>query len=339
MIKIVDDQFSKDEWNNVVGHPMQSWEWGEMRKVMGIGVMRVGVFKKDKLIEAYQLTVHNLPIRQLAGKRQVAYIPRSIWPSEQVLDFLYEWGKENKIIFIKLEPYEDMSNVKNQMSKPQLKTQNFIRSSHQLFPDWTIILDINEPEEKLLKDMKSKTRYNIRLAQKKGVVVKEMTNKDGFEIFWKLYSETMKRQKYFGHDYRYHKTVFENLKNKIAYIFVAYLQAQPLAAYELFIFKDRAYYPYGGSSLEQKQVMAPNLLMWEALRFAKTKGAKYFDMWGASAPAASEKDIYAGFTRFKEGYGGRYLEFAGSYDLIINSNFYTLYSLLYKLRRVMLNLV
>jgi lipid II:glycine glycyltransferase (peptidoglycan interpeptide bridge formation enzyme) len=235
-----------------------------------------------------------------------------------------------------MEPYVEKSKFQN----PNFKsTSNFkIQiSPHQLFPDWTIILDLGKSEEELLKGMKSKTRYNIRLAQKKGITVKEMTTREGFEIFWQLYDATMKRQKYFGHNYDYHKTVFGSLKNKIVRILIAYYKNTPLSAYELFLFKDGAYYPYGGSSLEYKNLMAPNLLMWETIRYAKKHGATYFDMWGASSPTASENDIYAGFTRFKEGYGGKFTQLAGSFDLVINPLLYQVYGIVYKVRNLYLS--
>ena len=331
MIKIIEDDSLKDEWDKIANHPLQSWEWGEVRKKTGVEVVRIGVYESDKLVEVFQMTLHKVPKTHY----QIGYIPRSILPKKEVLDFLKGYGKKNNLISIKFEPYEEKKESNNLTIK---QFDDFTLSPNQLFPDWTIILDISKSEEELLKNMKPKTRYNIRLAEKKGVIVKKLQGKGAFEVFSKLYFETTNRQKYFGHDLAYHSTVWEKLNEHIAHILVAYYENQPLAAYELFLFKDIAYYPYGGSSLEFKQVMAPNLLMWEAIKFAKKNGAKSFDMWGASAPDAPENDNYAGFTRFKTGYGGKFKRMIGSYDLVINPLLYKLYNFIYKLRSVYLSL-
>ena len=323
MIKIIDDKFSHDEWDKKAHHPLQSWEWGEARKKTSVQILRIAEFNKDTLLNVFQFTIHPIPKTGF----KIGYLPRSIWPSDNVLDFIKDYAEKNNFLFIKLEPYIEKDNLKIENFK--LKIQ---RSPHPLFPDWTMILDLRASEDELLKNMKSKTRYNIRLAQKKGVTVQEMSDKKGFEIFSKLYFETTQRQKYLGHNYEYHKIIWESLKDKMVHILIAFYNNIPLGAYELFIFKDRAYYPYGGSSDEYRNVMAPNLLMWEAIRFAKEKGALYFDMWGAAPPDAPDSDPYSGFTRFKEGYGAEFNNIAGSYDLIIRPMLYSIYNLVYKLR-------
>lgn len=215
---------------------------------------------------------------------------------------------------------------------------NLVRSPHPLFPAWTQTLDLAPSEEELLKKLKSKTRYNLRLAQKKGVTVKEESTDQGFETFSKLYFETTKRQKYHGHDYHYHKVVWQRMKKSQARILIAYFKKTPLAAYELFYFNNVLYYPYGGTSELYRNLMASNLLMWEAILLGKKLGAKKFDMWGSLPPDYDMASPWAGFTRFKEGYGTEFEEFVGSYDLKIEERMYKLYNLAYKLRHIILQL-
>ena len=186
--------------------------------------------------------------------------------------------------------------------------------------------------------MKPKTRYNIKLAQKKGVVVREESTEKGFEIFSQLYFETCKRQKYHGHTPEYHRIIWNQLKNSIGHILIAYYEDTPLAAYELFYFQKRFYYPYGGTSILHRNVMAANLLMWEAIRLGKNLGADTFDMWGALPPGTSENHSWGGFTKFKEGYGGNFIEFTGSYDLVVNPTQYSLYNVIYKARNALLSI-
>lgn len=323
-IQIIPDNFSQEEFNTVALHPLQTWEWGEARKETEVEVIRIGEFENHILKNIFQLTIHKIP----KLKYQIGYVPRSVFPSKDALDFLEDFGKKNNLIFIKIEPYTKKEEIDIQM----LKSQNLQRSPHGLFPEWTQMLDITPSEEELMKNMKQKTRYNIRLAERKGVIIKEESNKEGFEKFITLYFETCKRQHYYGHTKTYHEIIWNNLKNNIAHILIAYYNEEPLAAYELFHFKDTLYYPYGGSSTKYREVMASNLLMWEAIKLGKNLGAKTFDMWGSLSPNYMGEDVWAGFTRFKEGYGTNYISFIGSYDLIINQVFYTMYNIAHVLR-------
>ena len=298
----------------MINHPLQSEAWEEARKKMGIETLRMTDGKNRFL-----LTFHKIPNTNY----KIGYLPRSAMPPKKILDDLYDYGKKNKVIFIKIEPYEEKSKIKD---------QKLIKSKHPLFPSWTQILDLNKSEDELLKSFHSKTRYNIRLAEKKGVVVKEESNDNGFKTFARLYFETTKRQKYFGHDHRYHKIVWDNLKAEISHILIAYYNNIPLAAYELFYLDGIIYYVYGGTSKQHRNLMASNLLMWEAIKLGKKLGAKKFDMWGSLGPNYDTDDPWSGFTRFKEGYGTKFVEFTGSYDLVINKNLYKLYNLADKFR-------
>ena len=317
------------EYNTIVSHPLQSWEWGEARKKTGLTVLRFGEYEKDQLIQIYQMTIHPIPHTSFA----IGYIPRSNYPSTEFLQFMKKFGKTHNLIFIKFEPNTFKSETLHVTRYTLHETKT---SPHPLFPSWTQLLDISKSEEELLKGMKSKTRYNIKLAQKKGVIVKEMSNEEGFKIFSNLYFETCKRQKYFGHNQNYHRIVWENLKINTAHILIAFYNDVPIAAYELFYFKNKLYYTYGGTSLEYKNVMAANLLMWETIKLGKKLGARDLDMWGSLPPNYDESHDWAGFTRFKEGYGTEFVEFCESFDLICNPILYRVYNLVYVIRQLLL---
>ena len=325
MIKIISEDFSSIEYNRAALHPLQTWEWGEARKKTGVEILRLGEYYGNKLVNVFLLTFHKIP----KTNYKVGYLPRSVFPSTDVLNFISKYAKENKIIFVKFDPNEEISNIKE---------KNLIASKHPLFPKWTQVLDLNKTEDELIKSFHSKTRYNIRLAEKKGVVIKEMSNNEGFEIFSKLYFYTCKRQKYFGHSPKYHKIIWESLKKDIAHILIAFYNNIPLASYELFYFKKTFYYPYGGTSTGYRNFMASNLLMWEAIKLGKKLGADKFDMWGSLGPNYDLTDAWSGFTRFKEGYSTKFTEFIGSYDLIINKKLYHLYNLVYTMREQYLKL-
>ena len=113
---------------------------------------------------------------------------------------------------------------------------------------------------------------------------------------------------------------------------VAKYKGKTLVTWIVFTFNNVLYYPYGASSSEHKEVMASNLMMWEAIRFGKKMGCKVFDMWGSLGPSPDSKDPWYGFHRFKEGYGGKLVEFIGSYDLVLSPFLYQLYNLAHRTR-------
>ena len=193
------------------------------------------------------MKIHNIPYTNF----KIGYIPRSVLQDKNFVDFLKKIASEKNIIFIKFEPYIKKKGSENLFVSLSLK-----KSPHPLFPSWTIINDITSTEAELNKKLKSKTRYNIKIAQKKGVVVKEISNNKGYKIFENLYFETIKRQKYFGHTKKYHQIVWNYMKDSISDMLISYYKNEPLGVYELFTFKDTTYYVYGGSSIKHRNFMA-----------------------------------------------------------------------------------
>jgi len=325
--RTLSDDFDQTQFNKAAHHPLQSWQWGEARKSTGTDIVRIGGFDGDILKEVFTMSCHPIPILEW----KVGYIPRSTLPSEELILFLKDYAIKNSIFFIKFEPDTKKSESIN--IPKRLK-----QSPHPLFPDWTQKLDLTKSEEELMKQMKSKTRYNVKYAEKNGVTITENSTDEGFEAFSKLYFDTVHRQTYYGHNRSYHQKVWQAMKAGVAHILIAQYQDEPLAAYELFLFDNKLYYPYGGSSDKHRNLMASNLLMWEAIRFGKRMGATEFDMWGSLPPDYDRSKSWAGFTRFKEGYGTEFFQFQGSYDLIVNPFIYPVYTLIYSIRDLILKL-
>lgn len=321
----------KNAFNKLALHPLQSWEWGEFRQNTGIEVIRLGSYENIKLCETAQITIHQIPFTSY----KIGYFPKGGIPSKGMLEKLMEIGKKQRCIFIKLEP-----NIVKKKSSPfsVLGSKFSVYSSpHPLFTKYTIQLDLQKTEEELLKNMHSKTRYNIRVAQKHKVTVQEDNSDQAFETYLSLTKETTKRQKFYAHSLSYHKKMWATLKpSGIARLLTATYEVNgmkhTLVTWILFLFNDILYYPYGASSDKFKNVMASNLMMWEAFKFGKKHGAKIFDMWGSLGPNPDSGDKWFGFHRFKEGYGGKLIEFVGSFDLVINPGLYRLYNLTHLFR-------
>jgi lipid II:glycine glycyltransferase (peptidoglycan interpeptide bridge formation enzyme) len=306
-------------WDAIISHPLQSWAWGDFRAAMGIDVVRMGEFEHNTLVNGWQLTFHKIPNLTYT----IGYFPKGPPPSEKMLRELIKLGKQKHAISIQIEP--DMPAEDSFDSS----CQKLLRPAHRpLFTKYTFVLDLTKTEEELLASFHSKTRYNIRVAQKHGVIVSEDSTDRAFASYLALSHETTKRQKFYAHNNSYHKTMWKILKEAgIAHLFTATYQKQVLSTWIVFVWKDTVYYPYGASSREHREVMAPNLMLWEIVRWAKKRNLFYFDLWGALGPNPDEKDPWYGFHRFKEGYRPNAVEFIGSYDLIINPLLYKLYTL------------
>jgi lipid II:glycine glycyltransferase (peptidoglycan interpeptide bridge formation enzyme) len=259
-----------------------------------------------------------------------------------MLNELLDLGERENCIFIQLEPNIEKTNDKI------YKFKNLEPSSRPLLTKYTFILDLTLSEEEILKNMHPKTRYNIRLAEKKGVKIIEDNSDKSFEEYLRLTKETTKRQKFYAHDENYHKKMWETLRvNKeninnreklTAHLLKADYNNETLATWILFVLGDTLYYPYGASSTSHREVMASNLIMWEAIKFGKKLGLKKFDLWGALDKNPDTKDPWYGFHKFKEGYGAKHIEFLGSYDFIIRKNLYFVYTVLNNIRWLILKL-
>ena len=329
-------QKEKGDWNKLVTHVIQSWEWGEFRKKMGTDLVRLGEYSGNKLKAAYQLTFHPVPFFK---NITIGYFPKGPMPTKSMVNALVDLGAQKKAAFIKIEPNiingrETTNDTSASPSTSERLTRlGLIRSTKSLFTKYNFLVDLTQSEENLLSKMHQKTRYNIKLAQKKGVKVDDSTADSDFKTYLKLYFETTKRQKYFGHSPAYHQKAWETLKPaKMARVLIAQYQKKPLVAWMLLNFGDTLYYPYGGSSLEHKEVMASNLVAWEAIRMGKKLNFKTFDMWGALPPDADKTNPWYGFHRFKDGYGGKHVEYIGTYDLVLRPRLYTALNLADKVR-------
>jgi len=310
----------KGAYNALVFHPVQSWEWGDFKEKTGAQVVRLGFFERNRLTNPFQLTFHSIPKTTF----QVGYFPKGPLPTQEMLNALLELGKERNAVLVKLEP-----NVRKQdgdAAMQKLASSFDLRKGKTVFTPYTFRINLTQSEEELLAAMRPKTRYNLRLAERHGVKVIEDNSDAAFEEYLRLTFETAKRQRFYAHDETYHRLMWGALRpSGIAHLLTATWESHILVAWIVFVFKDVLYYPYGASSTEHRDLMASNLVMWEVMRFGKQQRCRSFDLWGALGPNPDPKDPWYGFHRFKEGYGGELVEFVGSYDLVINPQFYSLF--------------
>ncbi len=318
---------SLTDWNQFLAqhpnaHLLQTGEWGELKSAFGWKPVRVisgniGV----------QILFRRLPLGFTVG-----YIPKSVISDQSVSDQFWkevdDVCRRHRAIFLKLElDLWDSSFIIHNAKR------SFIISKHNIQPPRTIIIDIKDSEEAILARMKPKTRYNIRLAEKKGVTVR--TSND-IESFHKMMTVTSGRDGFGIHSLEYYKRAYELLQPKdLGEILVAEYEGKSLAA--LFVARNgnRAYYLYGASTDEERNRMPTYLLQWEAMKWAKARGCEEYDLWGV--PDEDEATLEANFEtrhdglwgvyRFKRGFGGalRVKRAAQAMDRVYNPLLYWAY--------------
>jgi lipid II:glycine glycyltransferase (peptidoglycan interpeptide bridge formation enzyme) len=316
----------RDQHDQVVTHPLQSWAWGEFRKATGTAVERIGFFDDGKLKNAIQVFFHKVHLLP----NTIGYFPKGTMPDERQLSALKQLAKQHNALCIKMEP-----NVARQVDAPsgfqtieQFLEKNGARPGKPLFTRYTFQLDLTKPEDELFSQLNGKTRYNVNVAVKKGVTVVEQTDDAGLAVYLQLLRETTTRQGFYAHTPEYFEQMWSVFgQSGMLRLFVAYYEDKPLVSWIMFIFNGVLYYPYGASSAEHRDAMASNLMMWEMIRFGKAQGCVSFDMWGALGPEPDAKHPWFGFHRFKKGFGGELVEFLGTYDYVLQPQLYSLYRL------------
>lgn len=316
----------KDLYNQVVAHPLQSYQWGEFRKKTGIQVERLGFFVEGRLQKAMQITFHKVPFFD----RYIGYFPKGFTPDEDQMAALLQLAKKYKVISIKMEPNVKKPLEQSSADNPSVKflSKYQTEEGRPLFTRYTFELDLTQSEEELLTLQSSKTRYNLKLAQKKGVQIIEDSTKQGLEEYLQILAETTTRQGFYAHTPDYFRQLFDTFKSDdMMRIFKAVYEGQTLVVWIVFVFNGILYYPYGASSTKHREVMASNLMMWEVIRFGQSQGCHSFDMWGSLGPEPDPNNPWYGFHRFKKGYGGELIEFIGTYDLVHDYPIYKIYTL------------
>jgi peptidoglycan pentaglycine glycine transferase (the first glycine) len=313
------------EWNQFLtkfpdAHLLQMGEWGELKKDFG--------WKPVRIISGdvgAQILFRRLPLGFTIG-----YMPKPVesgqWAvgSELFWDEVNSICKKNRAVFLKLEPdtWED---------KFILHPSSFIISKHNIQPPRTITLDIKDSEVDILARMKPKCRYNIRLAEKKGVTVRAW---DDIAAFHEMMTVTGGRDGFGVHSKEYYQRAYELFHPKgTCELLVAEYEGKPLASLMVFANAKRAWYVYGASNNEERNRMPTYLLQWEAIRWAKVRGCAEYDLWGVpdeneetlEAQFESRHDGLWGVYRFKRGFGGQLKRAAQALDRVYNPILYWMY--------------
>lgn len=288
-------------------HVLQSAAWAAFQTSVGHTAVTIG--------DGYAYT-HRI------GPFRYAYIPRAEVIDDTALDMLaqsFDWVRVEGLV------HTDRPSIPTRARQPQT----------------TLVLDLTLPADTLLEQMHSKTRYNIRLAERKGVRV---TREKNVDIFWQLNTETTDRDGFRGHDKAYY-TQF--LSMDMVEQFTAYYEDIPIASIVTVLYDGTMTYVHGASANTHRNLMAPYLLQWTAIEYAQASGARAYDFWGIAPiypPGEAPKETcyhgycwelthpWTGITRFKVGFGGHVVSYPQAQDVIFRPLKYRLYQWVYHWR-------
>ena len=351
-------------------HLLQTREWGQFKAQFGwkpfyLMWPRVGekvnvnedadvLASPQEPVEAAALVLQRtIPIRGFAAVLRVLYAPKGPllrdWGNaplrQRVFSDLRDLGRQQGAIFIKVDPDvrlgvgppdDDSTQVDclGEQVVSDLKAHGWLFSAEQIQFRNTVMLDLTLPEEALLARMKQKTRYNIRLAQRKGVSVRT-GGLDDLSSLYRMYAETSVRDRFVIRDESYYRLLWQTfLTNQpasipgdrpYAQVLVAEVSGESVAALFVFYFAARAWYLFGMSRDAHREKMPNHLLQWEAICRAKAAGCRIYDLWGAPDEFV-ESDPLWGVYRFKEGLGGELVRHLGAWDLPLRPFYYRLYT-------------
>jgi len=345
---------SASEWESFISsfteaHILQTSAWGELKSSFGWQVERVIIPRCSNEAEGRESHLSGTPIyrcgaqilfRRLPGGFSFAYLPKGpvgedwegLWPEVDAI------CRKHRAIFLKVEPdlWENACADEKGVSlahKNRVPPPGFRLSRHSIQPPRTLVVDLRGEEADILTRMRQKTRYNIRLALKKGIIVRSFSD---VELFHRLMQVTGQRDQFEVHSLAYYQRAYElfHPRGECVMLLAEYL-GEPLGALMVFARGQRAWYFYGASLDSHRERMPTYLLQWEAMRWARAQRCVEYDLWGV--PDADEATLEANFTRrsdglwgvyrFKRGFGGQLRRAVGPWDRVYQPALYRLYTL------------
>ena len=335
-------------WNRIIASLpgasfLQTEQWAEVKARVGWKAFPKLWKKADGTVEAAALVLER-PIEMggLHSGMNFLYVPRGPlmeWDNdelrERVLADLTAFGKEQKALFIKIDPDVPLSfgepgtaefreNAAGQKLLACYRQHGWVHSPQQIQFANSVWIDTEPGPDELLAAMKQRTRYKVRLAEKKGVAVRRGGPND-FEALADLYAVTSRRDGFLIREKAYYLDVWKRFFSAgMLTPLIAEVEGESVAAVMIFVTGETARYVYGMSGPDHREKMPNYLLQWEAIKLAKEKGCRIYDLWGAP-DEFTEKDRMWGVYQFKRGLGGEVVITPGAWDLPLRKTGYDLF--------------
>lgn len=321
---------NKSEWENLVaksssGGFMQSFAWAKFKQYEKWDLYKIGLFSSETntlvggaVVIQFKfsnntnfLYIPQGPILNFKNEEELFWQWRTLEPA---IKSIVNISKTSKTTHLRIEPRIE--------KVPKWFLNGFEKAHVNLQPKFTQIISLTLSEKAILAQMKQKGRYNINLANKKGIsVVGKKLSTEDINIFYELYSQTYKRDKFTGKSKKFFESFAKAYEN-LAYIYFAKYKDEILSSAIVIHFGDIATYLYGASSNSKREYMAPYAMHWHIMKEARQKGYKEYDLWGVNRDIEDKSHPWHGITRFKKQFGGTQLNLIGSYDYIFQKDLY-----------------
>ncbi|OGY37374.1 MAG: hypothetical protein A3E36_03025 [Candidatus Andersenbacteria bacterium RIFCSPHIGHO2_12_FULL_45_11b] len=335
-------QSEASRWDSFIastsyGSFLQTWAWGEMHRELGELYWRLIIEHNNKIV-AVALVLR----RGIKLGYSWLYVPRGpvfanglsqeeqahVW--ELFEEKISSLAQESGAFFARIDPAWDTAI--NEYSIPA----SWRKSSREVQPMHTLLLPLAPSEDVLQAKLHSKTRYNIKIAQKKGVTVSYSTDVRDVEPFLQASREVQKRTGFSYHPDDYYRVMIDVLGRQglpagqagMVELATARADDEVLAAHVMLYANKIATYAHGASIPSKRSYMAPTLLYWDTIMRAKEKGMDVYDFFGVAPENADPTHSWAGITRMKMGFGGHRVSYVGAYDLVFNDGFYAGFGLM-----------
>ncbi|HEV1998427.1 MAG TPA: peptidoglycan bridge formation glycyltransferase FemA/FemB family protein [Candidatus Dormibacteraeota bacterium] len=299
-------------------HLLQSWRWGELQSRFGWAAERLHLEPADGVVPVSLLTTASL----VPGRR-FGYVPKGpVVRAEGMaaaLDAIGAGARALGLSFVRVEP-----DVEAGWAPPE-----GWRQAPATQPEHTSVIDIARPDDELMASFKPKTRYNIRLAGKKGV---QVAPSDDIGAFARLSAETSSRHGIQLAPERYYRELHQLMAaDGTSRLYLASHEGENLAGIMVVRFAHRATYLFGASTRRGREKMPAYLLHWQAIRDMRDAGDREYDLWGVP-PEGDPDHPYANLWQFKSGWQGRIIHYAGAFDLPVSTSAWRAHNALSSLR-------
>lgn len=307
---------------------LQAYEWGELKREFGWNPLRLMIEEHGTPVAGAQILLKNSPIGPMA---YIPHGPLVDWNRRELVHFtmqqIHKQLRRRMAVFVKVEPA-----LKNEASIASTLTNEGFRQGDTIQPRSTIIVDLKPSFEQLSAKLNIKMRYNMRLAERRGVTCMEGTAAD-IPLFYRLMQATSQRAGFSIHSLDYYRRIWEKLEQRgMAQLLFATYGEHVLATTMLFVLGNRAYSMYSGSSELHRNLKPNDFLQWESIKWAKNMGCTSYDLWGIpdevgerhesglsvemeDMPGERSGELW-GVYQFKRGLGGEIVRFCGPYDYV-----------------------
>jgi peptidoglycan pentaglycine glycine transferase (the first glycine) len=334
------------------GHLLQCWAWGEVKRAFGWEPLRIAFWDASfqHLVAGAQVLLRPIPLTGYS----VAYLPKGPvldWSdtelSQSFFTALHALLKTRRVAFLQMEPdlpekvqilsperseegFDASGTIpdpetffggrysvaQGQMVARHLKALGFLPNQDHIQPIRTIVVDLTPDEATIALRQTRSRRYNANLAARRGVTIRPARGLDDLRRWYSLLEITRERNRFAGHPFAYYQRAWEELRaSDQVQLFLAEHGGKLLAGAFVTLVGKQSVYLYGASSNDERHLKPNDLLQREAIRQAKAQGAAFYDMWGIAA-TDDPADPQAGYTAFKQGWGGQVIQFIGTFDYI-----------------------